>query len=188
MFQEKEKLFNDLVIQWNRQINVVSRKKKNVYDLISDSLLFEKAIDFSKSLKIADIGTGAGFPGIVLAIRHPETFFTLIDSIKKKTNALEDIINKLGLSNTEIICKRAEELYKKKQYLKNFDYITARSVAPLDKLCKWSEKIIKDKGTLVTIKGSNISDELKRSSLLPYVSEIKSVNVGERLLISVIFS
>ncbi|MCX7878603.1 MAG: 16S rRNA (guanine(527)-N(7))-methyltransferase RsmG [Ignavibacteria bacterium] len=186
MFSDKEKIFNDLIIEWNSRINLVSRKKKDVYDLISDSRLFEKAICFGSSVKIADIGTGGGFPGIVLAIRHPETYFTLVDSVNKKVNALKDIVEKLKLNNVKVLCSRVEELHKS-EYRKVFDFVTARSVAPLDKLCRWSVNIIKSGGTLVTLKGGEITAELDSAAELSYVMDFKITDAGQRKLISVTF-
>ncbi len=99
-----EKKFNDLVMDWNSKINLVSRQKSNIYDLIDDSKLFLKHIVFQKGLKIMDLGTGGGLPGIVIKIHHPEIHITLVDSIQKKINAVGDITQKLGLENIEIIC------------------------------------------------------------------------------------
>src|SRR5688572_24648276 len=120
----KEKEFNDLLIEWNSRINLVSRKKTDVLDLIEDSKLFFSAMNFKPGIKILDIGTGGGFPGIVIAIHHPEAELTLVDSIQKKINVVSDIIKGLNLTNTKAICTRVEELSD--TYNNYFDYITAR--------------------------------------------------------------
>ncbi len=182
-----EKKFNDLVMEWNTRINLVSRKKSNIYDLIEDSKLFLKHIDFRKELRIMDLGTGGGLPGIVIKIHHPEIHITLIDSIQKKINAVRDITQKLSLENIEIICARAEELAKRPEYRKKFDYIVARSVTTLDDLAKWSKNLLKPGTKLVTIKGADISEELLRTKRLKYVKNIEIFLENERKIVVVKF-
>ena len=176
--KELEKRFNNLVMEWNGKINLVSRKKTNIYDLIEDSSRFLDYIDFRSGLRILDLGTGGGIPGIVIKIHHPEIELTLTDSIGKKIKAVNDILNKLGLENVEVICSRAEELAKQDKYKNRFDYIVARSVAALNDLAKWSKDLIKPGGKLVTVKGADIEEELQRTKRLNYVENIR-VNPGE---------
>jgi 16S rRNA (guanine527-N7)-methyltransferase len=183
----QEKKFNDLVIDWNARINIVSRKKSNIYDLINDSKLFLKHIDFREGLKIMDLGTGGGLPGIIIKIHHPEIYITLIDSIQKKINAVGDIIQKLGLENVEVICARAEELAKKPEYRKEFDYIVVRSVAPLDSLAKWSKNLVKPGAKLVTVKGADISEELLKTKRLKCVKNTEFFAENERKIVVVEF-
>jgi len=176
--KEPLKRFNDLVMEWNGKINLVSRKKTNIYDLIADSRQFLDYIDFRRGLRILDLGTGGGIPGIVIKIHHPEIELTLIDSIGKKIKAVNDIVNKLGLENVEVICSRAEELAKQDKYINRFDYIVARSVAVLDDLAKWSIVLINPGGKLITVKGADFEEELKRTKKLNYIENIK-VNLRE---------
>jgi 16S rRNA (guanine527-N7)-methyltransferase len=190
----KKQQFNDLVIQWNQKINLVSRKKNNVYDLIEDSEIFLREIDTDKELKILDLGTGGGFPGIVLAISLPKAKIVLVDSIQKKINAVQDIISKLELTNAIAVCSRAEELvsnYSKLEILgkteKSFDYIVCRSVALLQDLCKWSEYLIKNGGELITIKGGDIKGEIKSAKKLSIVKDIIIKPYDGRFIIKVIF-
>jgi 16S rRNA (guanine527-N7)-methyltransferase len=182
-----EKRFNDLVMEWNRNINLVSRKKSDIYDLINDSKLFFDYIDFRKGIKIMDLGTGGGIPGIAIKIHHPEIILTLVDSIGKKIKAVTDIVNRLGLENVEIICTRAEELAKRNIYKNNFDYIVARSVAVLDDLAKWSKDLIKPGGKLIAIKGGDISAEFEKTNNLKYVKSIEVIVIKERKIVIVVF-
>ena len=182
-----EKKFNDLVMEWNTRINLVSRQKSNIYDLIEDSKLFLKHIDFREGLKIMDLGTGGGLPGIVIKIHHPEIHITLVDSIQKKINAVRDITQKLSLENIEIICARVEKLAKRPEYRKKFDYIVARSVATLDDLAKWSKNLLKPGGKLITIKGADISEELLRTKRLKYVKNTEVFLENERKIVVVKF-
>ena len=184
---ELEKRYNDLVMEWNGNINLVSRKKTNIYDLIEDSRLFLDYIDFRVGLEVMDLGAGGGIPGIVIKIHHPEIHLTLVDSIQKKINAVSDIACKLGLENTSAICSRAEELAKQDDYRNKFDYIVARSVATLDDLAKWSKDLIKPGGRLVTLKGEDINEELKRTKRLKYVNNIEVIPLKDMNSITVHF-
>jgi len=181
----KEKEFNDLIIEWNKKLNLVSRKKPDVYNLIEESKLFFEAIDFKEGINILDLGTGGGFPGIVIAIHHPEAKLTLIDSIQKKVNVVKDIVKRLELKNAEVICIRAEDLAKNSEYVKKFDYVVARSVAVLQDLCKWSKDLLKTGGKLITVKGGNIDGEIKAAGRLKYIKLDEVIHKDLRKLIVV---
>jgi 16S rRNA (guanine527-N7)-methyltransferase len=188
----KEKEFNDLLMEWNRKINLVSRKKTDVFDLIEDSKIFFEAIEFKEGIKILDLGTGGGFPGMVIAIHHPEAELTLLDSIEKKLKVVDDIIEKLALKNTSAICSRAEDLpstpqTKTETYKKYFDYIVARSVAPLQDLAKWSKDLLKPAGKLVTVKGGEFSGETHKTRKLAFVESVEVSRKGEKALVVVKF-
>jgi len=186
--RELEKRFNELVMGWNKSINLISRKKTNIYDLIEDSKLFLEHIDFREGLRILDLGTGGGIPGIVIKIHHPEIHITLVDSIQKKIKAVTDIVQKLSLENVETLCSRAEELAKLKNYKNKFDYIVARSVAALDDLVKWSKDLIKPAGRLVTVKGIDITEELLRAQRFKHVKKIEFFTENERKIVIVNFT
>ena len=185
--EDIEQRFNELVMAWNRSINLVSRKKTNIYDLIEDSKLFLNYIDFREGLRILDLGTGGGIPGVVIKVYHPEIQITLIDSIHKKIKAITDIVQKLGMENIEILCSRAEELAKSKNYKNKFDYIVARSVAALDDLVKWSKDLVKPGGRLVTVKGMDITEELLRAQRFKCVKKTEFFTENERKIVTVKF-
>lgn len=182
-----ENQFNDLVIAWNRKINLVSRKKTDVYDLIEDSKVFLDYIDFRPGMKILDLGTGGGFPGILIAIHHPEVKLTAIDSIKKKVRAVEDIVSRLGLRNIDVVCSRAEELCKQDTYKKAFHYIVARSVAKLYDLTSWSRGLVKSGGKLITLKGGDVSDEVIHTKNQEFVKEVEFIDKNDITIIVVKF-
>jgi 16S rRNA (guanine527-N7)-methyltransferase len=182
-----EELFNDLVMEWNRKVNLVSRKKTDVYDLIEDSKLFFDHINFRPGIRIMDLGTGGGFPGIVIKIQYPEIQLTVVDSIAKKIKAVEDIISKLGLEGIDAVCSRAEDMPKLPDYKNKFDYIVARSVAMLDVLVKLSRGLLKPGGKLVTLKGGDISKELHRVKKFKYVKNIAISSINERKVVVVDF-
>lgn len=176
--QEKEKLFNNLVIEWNKKINLVSRKKTDVFDLINESKIFFDFIDFKKNPAILDLGTGGGFPGIVMKIYHPNIKLTLVDSIQKKIRAVSDILSRLCISDVEVICSRAEDLEKDSVLQHTFDYIVARSVAPLYDLTKWCKYLLKPSGKLITLKGGDLTEEVRRTNMQKFV---KKIDIFEKL-------
>lgn len=182
-----EKRFNDLVMKWNTKINLVSRKKTNIYDLIEDSKLFIDYIDFKEGLEVLDLGTGAGLPGVVIKLHHPEINVTLVDSIKKKADALRDIVFKLGLEGTDVVNARAEDIGKHPNFKGRFDYIVARSVSTLDNLVKWSKNLVKSGGKLITVKGINISEEIIRAKHYKYVKSIELFPQKNNNIVSVTF-
>jgi 16S rRNA (guanine527-N7)-methyltransferase len=183
----KEKEFNDLIMEWNKKINLVSRRKKDVFDLIEDSKLFFGEIKFKEGMNILDLGTGGGFPGIVIAIHHPEANLTLIDSIHKKYNVVTDIIKKLNLANAKSVCTRAEELHNNIMYKQRFTYVVARSVAVLQDLCKWSKELIIPGGKLISVKGGELKGEIKAAKKLNYIENIIERESGERKIITAEF-
>jgi 16S rRNA (guanine527-N7)-methyltransferase len=192
----KEQQFNDLIMEWNRKINLVSRKKLNVLDLIEDSKLFFDAIEFNAGMNILDLGTGGGFPGIVIAIHHPEVNLVLVDSIQKKINVVNDVIKRLGLQNAAAICSRAEELVNAAPdprsgitgYKNHFHIIVSRSVAVLQDLCKWSKDLIKPGGKLLAVKGGEIAGEIHKTRKLSYIKNVSTLVKGERKIVTAGFN
>jgi 16S rRNA (guanine527-N7)-methyltransferase len=179
----KEIEFNNLVMEWNKKINLVSRKKENVFDLIDDSRIFLDYIDFTKSPRIMDLGTGGGFPGIVVKIHHPEIKITLIDSIMKKISAVCDITSRLDLGGITSICIRAEDLGKNNVFKHIFNYVVARSVASLQDLAKWSHGLLKPGGKLITLKGGGMNNEIQKVMRSKFVKKIDCFDAGERKVV-----
>jgi 16S rRNA (guanine527-N7)-methyltransferase len=198
----KEKQYNDLIMEWNKKINLVSRKKTDILDLIEDSHLFLDYVTFKPGTKILDLGTGGGLPGIVLAIHHPEAQFVLIDSITKKVKVTGDIITKMNLTNARAICTRAEELITDNSAdthhmridpnpniisARSFDFVVARSVAVLQDLAVWSKELIKPGGKLVSVKGGDLSGEVHAARKLRFVKKVEQLDRGARKVIIVSF-
>ena len=153
-----EKFYN-LLIEWNQKINLTRiTKKEDVYlKHFYDSLTISKVVDLNKVETLCDVGTGAGFPGIVLKIVYPNLNITLVDSLLKRVNYLNEIIKELGLSNINAIHIRAEE------YKEQFDIVTARAVASLDKLIPWCWHLVKENGRFIAMK-ANIENEILESN------------------------
>lgn len=154
--------FYELLIIWNEKINLTTiTNKEEVYlKHFYDSLTLIKAIDLTKSLKVLDVGTGAGFPGIVLKIVFPELKITLLDSLNKRINYLNEIIKALELKNIETVCARSEDYVKK--HREEYDLVVARAVSHLEILSEITLPSVKVGGYLVAMKAS-IALELQES-------------------------
>ena len=158
---ELEEYYN-LLIETNEEFNLTSiTKKEDVYlKHFYDSLTIIKAYDLTKPLKICDIGTGAGFPGLVLKIVFPNIEVTLLDALEKRIKFLNKIIQKLNLNNIKAIHERAE-IYSKNNK-EQFDIVTSRAVAKTNILLELVSQLIKVNGYAIFLK-ANIDDELEAS-------------------------
>lgn len=123
---------------------------------------------------IADVGSGAGLPGIVVAAMLPEAELVLIDPMERRTQWLEEVVAELGLSNVRVVRARAEEL----DGALEADAVTARAVAAMDKLARWCLPLLRDGGTLVALKGRSAGDELEKAK---YVLRKLGGDAGEVL-------
>ncbi|MBQ5883417.1 MAG: 16S rRNA (guanine(527)-N(7))-methyltransferase RsmG, partial [Clostridia bacterium] len=115
-----------------------------------DSLMLLKYISIPENSKIIDVGTGAGFPGLVIAAARSDVEVTLLDSTGKKLKVVEDIAQKMGLSNYEILNMRAEDAGQKKEYREQFDFSTARAVAELRVLSEYCLPFVKQNGYFIS--------------------------------------
>jgi len=150
--------YYNLLVNENKKYNLTTiTEKKDVYlKHFYDSLTIVKSVKLSNQF-LCDIGTGAGFPGIVLKILFPNLKIDLIDSTTKKCNFLNLVIAKLSLKNIEVINTRAE-IYSKTTREK-YDIVTSRAVAPLKHLLEYSIPLLKTGGSFIALK-SNIIEEL----------------------------
>ena len=154
--------FYHLLISWNEKINLTTIiKEEDVYlKHFYDSLTLTKVVDLNKNLKILDVGTGAGFPGIVLKIVFPNLKITLLDSLNKRINYLNEIIKELNLKDIEIVCSRSEDYTK--IHREEYDIVVSRAVAHLRILSEITFASVKINGYLIAMKG-NIDKELDES-------------------------
>jgi 16S rRNA (guanine527-N7)-methyltransferase len=134
-----------ILLEWNSRVNLVSRKDaENIWEshiLHSVSLLFGR--ELPDDLVVLDIGTGGGLPGIPLAIANPGWFVTLLDSIGKKTVALADIVERMGMERMSIVNGRAEDREITGKRKGKYDMVVARGVASLADLAKWARPYLK---------------------------------------------
>ena len=163
--QQLEKLnqFYELLISWNKKMNLTRIiEKEDVYlKHFYDSLTLSKVIDLNQDLTICDVGSGAGFPGIVLKICFPNLKITLLDSLQKRVNYLNRTIKELDLKNIEAIHTRAEDYAK--QNREKFDIVTARAVANLKILSELCIPMVKVNGLFIAMK-ANIEEEIENST------------------------
>lgn len=153
-------IYNTL-IETNKTMNLTRiTDKEDVYlKHFYDSLTLAKIYDLSKAESLCDIGTGAGFPGLILKIFYPNLKITLIDALLKRVNYLNNLIEKLNLKDIKAYHIRAEDLIKQG---KKYDIVTARAVASLPKLLSFTMPLVNDKGSFLVMKG-NIKEELEQS-------------------------
>lgn len=109
---------------------------------------------------VCDVGSGAGLPGLVVAIRRPDLRVTLVEPLLRRTTFLEEAVEQLGLTNVEVVRARADQLHGGRQ----FDVVTSRAVAALDALLAWSMPLVRDGGALVAMKGASAPEELEAAS------------------------
>ena len=110
--------------------------------------------------EVCDIGSGAGLPGLVLAIRRPDLRVTLVEPLLRRTTFLDEAVDGLGLEHVEVVRARAEELHGRR----DFDVVTSRAVAPLGRLLDWSMPLVRQGGQLLAMKGSSVGAEIAASS------------------------
>ena len=109
---------------------------------------------------VCDIGSGAGLPGIVLAIRRPDLRITLVEPLLRRTTFLELAVSTMGLTNVSVRRGRAEELHQQPEWAGGFDVVTSRAVAPMVRLARWSLPLVRADGLMLAMKGSSAGDEL----------------------------
>lgn len=105
---------------------------------------------------VCDVGSGAGLPGVVLAIARPDLAVTLVEPLLRRTTFLEETVAELGLDRVEVVRGRAEALHGQRR----FGIVTSRAVAPLDRLLAWSMPLVEPTGALVAMKGSSVAEEI----------------------------
>lgn len=152
--------YYELLVEYNKVINLTGiTKKEEVYlKHFYDSLTIVKEVDLSKEESLCDIGTGAGFPGLVLKIVFPNLKVTLLDSLNKRIEFLKTVIKELNLKDIEVIHTRAEEYALENR--NKFDVTTARAVAHLSILLEYAIPLTKENKYFIALK-ANVTEELQ---------------------------
>jgi 16S rRNA (guanine527-N7)-methyltransferase len=178
---EKMLFFVNLLIDWNRSFNLISRsdEAKIVSRHIAESLGMLIVTAPPASCRIMDIGSGGGFPAVPMKIIRPDLQFTLVESNGKKARFLRNVVMKLALENLSVFEGRVEYLMPEERH--GYSLMTARAVTGLPQLWKWSSAHLIPGGKLMAIKGGDISNEIAALSGLDDLREIATLKFPDRL-------
>lgn len=157
---EKFYTYMNLLIEWNEKINLTAivKPEEIILKHFVDCLTIVNYIEDNS--KLIDMGTGAGFPGVPIKIYRNDLKIVLVDSLNKRLNFLNEVIDNLKLDNIETIHARAEELGKNKKYREQFDIATSRAVANLATLSEYLLPLVKVGGKCICMKGAEIEEEI----------------------------
>lgn len=158
-------IYARLLIEWNEKVNLTAITDseeiaiKHFYDSIYPAVF----LNISSGLKIIDVGTGAGFPGLALKIAYPQLKVTLLDSLQKRTVFLQTVIEELGLKEIEVIHGRAEEVARQKHYREKYDLAVSRAVAALPVLLEYTVPFVRVGGRIAAWKGPGVLEEMEQA-------------------------
>lgn len=156
--------YKNMLVEWNEKMNLTSIVED--YQIIIKHFIdcLESTRHIKENTKIIDVGTGAGFPGIVIAIYFEGSVkITLLDSLNKRLIFLEEVIKTLKLKNVSTVHGRAEDTANNPTYRENYDIAVARAVASLNILCEYTSPYIKVNGKCILMKGDNLGEEIEKS-------------------------
>lgn len=147
-----------LLKDWNTRINLTAITEDEEIKLkhFQDSL---SILPYIEGGSLVDVGTGAGFPGLPIAIERPDVSVTLVDSLDKRVKFLQCVVDTLELKNVKCIHARAEEFGRNPEYREKFDYATARAVASMPVLLEYCLPLLKNGGRFLAMKGANAAEE-----------------------------
>ena len=157
-------LFYEMLVEKNKVMNLtaITEFDEVIVKHFADSLSIGKVMP-NGIQSVCDLGTGAGFPGIPMAIAYPDIQFTLIDSLNKRIKFLQEVVDALGLNNVTLIHARAEEAGRNKLYREQFDLVVSRAVANISTLSEYCLPLVKLKGYFISFKSGDIKEEISLS-------------------------
>lgn len=169
----KFEIFYNLLIETNKLFNLtaITEMHEVVLKHFLDSMMIEKCFSNNNQInkktflfsKVIDVGTGAGFPGIPMAILYPDVEFVLMDSLKKRLNFIEEVLKRANIKNVSLIHGRAEDLGQNMKYRESFDLCVSRAVASLPVLLELCTPFVRVAGRFVSYKSELIKEELEKS-------------------------
>ncbi|MEH2944525.1 16S rRNA (guanine(527)-N(7))-methyltransferase RsmG [Lachnospiraceae bacterium KK002] len=177
-------IFYEMLTEKNKVMNLtaITEFEDVVEKHFLDSLSLIKCVDLNGIMKVLDLGTGAGFPGIPLKIMFPELDMVLMDSLNKRVLFLQEVISELNLSGVTAIHGRAEEMAVKKEYREQFDLCVSRAVANLSALSEYCIPFVKPGGTFISYKSGEIEGEVRQAGKAVAVLGGKIVNIEKFVL------
>ena len=164
MAQQLER-YMEGVLSWNEKVNLTAITDRDEFIIkhFRDSVLCCGFPEYESAKKIIDVGTGAGFPGIPLAVVSPEKQFILMDSLKKRLNIIDELTDSIGIQNVSTVHARAEELARNKEHREQYDLCVSRAVANLATLSEYCLPFIRQGGYLLAYKGPDADDEIAQA-------------------------
>lgn len=158
--------FEELLLETNKVMNLtaITDPGEVAVKHMADSLSCYDERYFPKDASLLDLGTGAGFPGIPLAIFRPDLTVTFFDSLQKRLNFLNEVCRETGLRKVAFLHGRAEEMAHQEAYREQFDLVTSRAVARLSILCEWALPYVRNNGLFIALKGAQYEEEIKEAS------------------------
>lgn len=153
--------YYEMLVEWNQVMNLtaITEYGEVMKKHFIDSISLVKAYDVTRDVKVIDVGTGAGFPGLALKIAYPNLKITLLDSLNKRIQFLDAVIEKLGLEDVETIHGRAEDWAKPNRLREQFDLCVSRAVANLSTLSEYCLPFVRVEGQFISYKSEKISEE-----------------------------
>lgn len=153
--------YAELLVETNKQFNLTAITEPDDMTIkhFADCLTVFNAVDFNENSKIIDVGTGAGFPGLVMLMVRPDLDITFLDGTGKKLIFIEKVMDMSGVSG-KILHRRAEDAGLDPQYREKFDFATARAVAKLTTLCEYCLPFVKTGGCFISMKSSDVNEEI----------------------------
>ena len=182
--EEKISIYCDKILELNKHINLTAITDKNMFHVkhVVDSLKCMDIQEYEESVEIVDVGTGAGFPAIPLAIASPEKNFLLVDSVAKKLRIIDKLCSDLNITNVKTKHGRVEDIGHDEKYREKYDLCVSRAVARLNILAEWCLPLLKTGGTMIAYKGSKAREELEEANVAIEIlggSNIRIVDYNE---------
>lgn len=155
-------IYKKLLVEWNEKMNLtaITEDKEVIQKHFVDCVSIASKIEIPENINVIDVGTGAGFPGIPVKIAFPHINITLLDSLNKRINFLEEVVKSIGLENVNCIHSRAEDGGQNENYREKYDMCISRAVANLAVLSEYCLPFVKVGGTFVSLKGPDVTEEL----------------------------
>lgn len=184
--------YAEMIVETNKTLNLtaITEPDEILYKHFIDSLSLLTVVDLKEGAKVIDVGTGAGFPGVVLLIARPDIRITLMDGTNKRLNFIRSVLDEIGL-DAEILHSRAELAGKDKAYREKFDLVTARAVANMNTLSEYCIPFVRVGGVFAPMKAAKADEELDSAEgaikllggKVRKVCHLNIENCGERCII-----